>query len=62
MSNLTSLVCIDAAKNIVLAGVHSVVVCDPTPCTLKDRCGQFYITQAHIDKGISRFAICAMLH
>ncbi len=43
------------AKNIVLAGVHSLTIIDSTVCRVKDLGSQFYINQKNIDAKLSRF-------
>lgn len=47
---------VEIAKNVILAGLHRVVVFDPKPCTLHDLSSQFYITEADISGKLSRAA------
>jgi len=47
---------VEVAKNVVLAGVKSVTLYDPTPVTSYDLGGNFYLTSADIGK--SRAECC----
>ena len=48
---------VEVAKNIILAGVKSVALCDATPVTIADLTSQFYLSE--VDCGISRSEISA---
>lgn len=41
---------VEVAKNIILAGVKSVTLHDPTPVTYMDLSSQFYVTEADLGK------------
>lgn len=45
---------VEIAKNCVLAGVHSLTLCDPEPATYYDLGGNFFLTQV----GLPRAAQC----
>lgn len=40
----------EVAKNVILAGVKSVTLWDPSPVTWSDLSAQFYLTEADIGK------------
>lgn len=40
----------EVAKNLILAGVKSVTLYDPTPVTYYDLSAQFYLTEADVGK------------
>jgi len=48
---------VEAAKNIILAGVRSVTLHDPTPATYSDLSSQFFLTEE--DLGKPRANACA---
>jgi molybdopterin/thiamine biosynthesis adenylyltransferase len=41
---------VEVAKNLILAGVKSVTLYDPTPVTYYDLSAQFYLTEADVGK------------
>ena len=41
---------VEAAKNVILAGVKSVTIYDPTPCSYTDLSAQFFLTEDDIGK------------
>ena len=45
---------VETSKNLILSNVGGVLVYDPYPCTIADRGTNFYITETHIQQGISR--------
>lgn len=48
----------EIAKNIILAGVKSVALYDPTPASFTDLSSNFYLTEAHVAQGTPRAAAC----
>ena len=50
---------VEIAKNCILAGIHSITLCDPSPPTSFDLGGNFYLTEADLTKsGSSRAELC----
>jgi ubiquitin-activating enzyme E1 len=47
---------VEIAKNCILAGIHSLTLCDPTPATWFDLAGNFYLSEATV--GQPRAAVC----
>jgi molybdopterin/thiamine biosynthesis adenylyltransferase len=45
---------VELAKNVALAGVAALGLCDPTPCTWRDLASHFYATPADVLAGVSR--------
>ncbi len=43
-----------SAKNLILAGPKSVSIYDPEPAVQTDLQCNYYLTQAHVDAGVSR--------
>mmetsp|Transcript_15256 Transcript_15256/g.42239 ORF Transcript_15256/g.42239 Transcript_15256/m.42239 type:complete len:1050 (+) Transcript_15256:121-3270(+) len=48
---------VEIAKNCILAGIHSITLCDPSPVTSYDLGGNFYLSESQIGQG-SRAALC----
>jgi ubiquitin-activating enzyme E1 len=49
---------VETAKNVILAGVKSVTLFDPTPSTYVDLSTQFFLTEKHVAAGAPRAAAC----
>lgn len=49
---------VEVAKNVILAGVKSVAVYDPSPATFGDLAANFYLTEEHVRNGTPRAAAC----
>lgn len=49
---------VEVAKNIILAGVKSVSLYDPTPASFSDLSSNFYLTEAHVAENTPRAAAC----
>lgn len=49
---------VEIAKNIILAGVKSVAIYDPTPATFADLSSNFYLVEADVVSGRSRAEAC----
>ena len=50
---------VEVAKNCILAGIHSLVMVDPSPPNTYDLGGNFYLTPEDVAKGtVSRADIC----
>jgi ubiquitin-activating enzyme E1 len=47
---------VEVAKNIILAGVKAVTICDPVPTSWNDLASQFYLNESHL--GVPRAAAC----
>eukprot|EP00168_Porphyra_purpurea_P020171 TRINITY_DN838_c0_g1_i1.p1 TRINITY_DN838_c0_g1~~TRINITY_DN838_c0_g1_i1.p1 ORF type:complete len:660 (-),score=300.28 TRINITY_DN838_c0_g1_i1:553-2532(-) len=47
---------VEIAKNLILAGLKSVTLFDPTPATTADLAAQFYLTPDHVAAGTARAA------
>jgi len=45
---------VESAKNLILSNVGSVVVWDPEPATARDMGSNFYLTEAHVAKEVTR--------
>jgi len=48
---------VEIAKNIVLAGVNSLTIIDHKPCQIKDIGCQFYISEEHVAKNLTRLKL-----
>mmetsp|Transcript_626 Transcript_626/g.1233 ORF Transcript_626/g.1233 Transcript_626/m.1233 type:complete len:1185 (-) Transcript_626:114-3668(-) len=49
---------IEVAKNLLLAGPHSVMVCDDGKCRIEDLGTNFYISESDVKAGKSRSTAC----
>jgi len=51
---------VEIAKNVILAGLSKLIVCDPLPPTYYDLGAHFYLKESHVQDaaGVSRAAIC----
>jgi ubiquitin-activating enzyme E1 len=49
---------VEIAKNIILAGISSVTLCDPTLPTSYDLGGNFYLTESHLEGRAGRAELC----
>lgn len=49
---------VEIAKNVILAGVKSVSVYDPTPTTLSDLSSNFYLSEADVGASFPRARAC----
>lgn len=49
---------LEIAKNIILAGVRSVSVYDPSPATMTDLSSNFYLSQSHVSAKTPRASAC----
>eukprot|EP00736_Rhodelphis_marinus_P008560 Rmarinus@m.25111 len=45
---------VEIAKNVILAGVRSLTICDDAPAQYEDLSSQFYLTEEHVAAGTSR--------
>lgn len=45
---------VETAKNLILAGPKSVTLVDDTPTQMADLGANFYLTEEHVSKGVSR--------
>ena len=49
---------VEIAKNIILAGIASVTLCDPCTTTSYDLGGNFYLSEGDLGNGKSRAELC----
>ncbi|KAL7581830.1 hypothetical protein ACA910_022351 [Epithemia clementina (nom. ined.)] len=49
---------VEIAKNCILAGIHSITLCDPMPVTSYDLGGNFYLNESQIGGTQSRAELC----
>ena len=50
---------VEVAKNCILAGIHSILLCDPTKPTFYDMGANFYLTESDVTSGAKgRAAVC----
>lgn len=49
---------IEIAKNVILAGVKSVSIYDPTPAAISDLASNFYLTESHVSSKLPRAQAC----
>ena len=49
---------VEIAKNIILAGISGVTLCDPQPPNSFDLGGNFYLTEGDLGTGNSRGELC----
>ena len=50
---------VEAAKNLLLAGPHTVTLHDEKVCEIQDLGANFYLTEADVEAGKPRAAACA---
>lgn len=49
---------VEIAKNVILAGLKSVTIYDPTPATFADLSSNFYLSESHVADATPRAAAC----
>lgn len=52
---------VEIAKNCILAGIHSITLCDPMPVTSYDLGGNFYLNESQLGGSESRASLCRPL-
>ncbi len=45
----------EVAKNIILAGIKSIVLLDPSQVTEEDQCSQFLVAREDVGKNVSMY-------